>query len=339
MLLATSGWGKEHVAISAYKASPVVAQGMPSLDLLAHEDKTDVTITPVADITAGPNVAGAPAGKPVTYTLNRGEFLQITQPAELTGSPIHSTSAIAMLGAHPCMTIPLMDPDFNSAQQQIPPLQGLGNEYIGVRYRNRTVQNEAPPWRIVGAADGTALSWSPSPPPGAPQKLNAGQSAEFTSSGPFVVKSQDSSHRFYLGAYMTVDPDHMNTGAPQWVNVVPPTQYQSQYVFFTDPAYPETSLIVVRTPSRVDGKSFADVKLECLGKPLDGWQPIGNYEYTRVDLASGKFLGVGGCNNGRQVMSSSLPFGVTVWSWGTFATGTSGSYAYPAGASYQLASP
>jgi len=78
------------------------------------------------------------------------------------------------------------------------------------------------------------------------------------------------------------------------------------------------------------------VKLGCLGD-LSGWAPVGDKEYTRVNLVTGNFQDVGNCSNGRHEMTSENPFGVTVWGWGSAAT--QGfftqyvSYAYPAGAS------
>jgi hypothetical protein len=126
-------------------------------------------------------------------------------------------------------------------------------------------------------------------------------------------------------------------GDPDWVNVIPPQQYLGHYVLFTDPTYPETNLVVVRAPSKVDG-SFADVTLSCAGgttmKTLDGWTKIGAYEYTRVDLVTGNFMSVDGCENGRQEISSALPFGVTVWGWGATQQTQFVSYAYPAGAGF-----
>lgn len=77
---------------------------------------------------------------------------------------------------------------------------------------------------------------------------------------------------------------------------------------------------------------------------LTGWQPVGTsgeFEYTRFDLIRGSFEPQGACNNGRHEITSDSPFGVTVWGWGSAATGGSYlvdrnytqavSYAYPAG--------
>jgi len=83
---------------------------------------------------------------------------------------------------------------------------------------------------------------------------------------------------------------------------------------------------------------FEPVELDCAGT-LIGWQPLGDLEYTRVDLVTGNFEDVGNCSNGRREMTSEAPFGVTVWGWGTLGIEPSThdvSYAYPAGASVQV---
>ena len=111
---------------------------------------------------------------------------------------------------------------------------------------------------------------------------------------------------------------------------VPVAQYMSSYVFFADPSYPETNLVLVR--SKLSG-TFRDVNLDCLGV-VGGWQPVGEYEWARVDLMTGNFQPVGGCSTGRHEISSEGPFGLWVWGWGTPNTSTftaNVSYGYPGG--------
>jgi hypothetical protein len=340
LLLPTSCWDTNYVAINGYGSSEPDGYlgGLPSLDIVAAQNNTMVTILPKADILGGPGVQPASAGTPVTYSLNAGQFLQITQTAELTGSPIQATLPIGVFGASAGMAVPLGQTDIDSAQQQIPPVRAMGSEYVAVRYRGRGGgMDESVPWRLVGLVDATALTWTPSTPPGAPKSLAAGQVVELNAPGPFVVKSQDAKHPFYLGAYMTGGGAFNGEGDPDWVNVVTPAQYLDHYVLFTDPTYPETNLVLVRTPSKVDG-TFADVTLQCAGAPMPqtvtGWQPIGAYEYARVDLSTGAFASVNGCSNGRQDIASALPFGVTVWGWGNTLETQLVSYAYPAGAGF-----
>jgi hypothetical protein len=336
--------------VNAYSAGTLDTNAEPFLSILAKEDATAVKIRPKAAIVGGGGVDPAAANEEKTYMLNRGEFLQIEQAAELTGSPITADKPIGVWGGHSCLYMPLNMHDCDSAQQQIPPVKALGNEYVGVSFRPRMGGAEKKiPWRIVGAVEGTKLTWKVPEgapvPAGVPEEITLGSIVEFEHPGGFVVSSQDAAHPFYLSAYMTGGELWDDEGDPDWVNVIPPAQYLDNYVLFADPTYPETNLVVVRTKSKIKAEGFKDVTLDCLG-PLTGWQPIGGdpadpeshiYEWTRVDLVTGNFAGVDGCSNGRREMSSALPFGVTVWGWGSKAAqGTLlVSYAYPAGASVQ----
>jgi hypothetical protein len=351
LLLPTGSWGDNYVAVSPYGngAGFGTIGTFPVLDIVAHKDGTTVTISPKVAILAGEGVQGTGKGVPKTYTLNKGQVLQFTQAESLDGSAIQSNVPVGVWAGMTALSIEACCGE--SSHQQIPPVRALGSEYVGVRYRNRyDGQEESPPWRMVGAVAGTTLTWEPSVPPGAPTSLEAGQVVQFKAAGPFVVKSQDVKHPFYVSAHMTgaaqYDPHEkdMNQkadgrGDAEFVNVIPPGEYLDRYVFFADPTYPETNLVVVRTKGP---SGFADVTLDCAGK-LGGWQAIGSsgkYELTRVDLVRNNFQPQGGCDNGRREMSSSQPFGLTVWGWGSAATGQQlqgfysqyVSYAYPGGA-------
>ncbi|MBM4376027.1 MAG: IgGFc-binding protein [Deltaproteobacteria bacterium] len=339
LLLPTSAWDTNYVAVSAFPKAQTFGPAVPSIDILARENDTTVTLLPGVSVQGGGGVASTPANQPLVYKLAAGQYLQIAQTEELTGAPIQSDKPVGVWGAASCLSVPVDVPFCDSAHQQIPPVRALGSRYALVRYRNRAAamgQEETPPWRLVGAVDGTALTWKPVVPPGAPTFLQSGEVVVFEAAGPFVVSSQDADHPFYLGQYMTGSERYGgHEGDPEWVNVVPVDQYLDSYVFFTDPTYSETSLVVVRQKN-LETNAFEPVTLDCLG-PLQGWQPIvDDLEYTRVDLVTGAFQDVGGCSNGRREMKSVVPFGVTVWGWGTLGVTPSThdvSYAYPAGAS------
>ena len=336
LLLPTSAWDLNYVAVNAFEKSITVPQAQPSMTLVAQADGTEISLLPKVPVIGGNGVAGGPANQPIVYQLDRGETVQISQDLELTGSALEGSENFALFGAASCLNIPANGVACDSAQQQIPPIQALGDEYVGVRYRARNNQlEEVVPWTIVGVVDGTVLEWEPAPPNGAPLVLAAGELVRFNDTGPFVVRSQDGDHPFYAAAHMTGGQDFANEGDPEWVNIIPPAQYLDDYVLFTDPTYSETSLVVVRT--RANGVFFP-VELDCLGE-LGDWTALGNYEWTRVDLVTGNFMSVNGCENGRHEMWSDAPFGVTVWGWGSNASVNFGttyvSYAYPAGASVQ----
>jgi hypothetical protein len=342
LLLPTTAWDTNYIAVDAYKTVPST-WSLPWIAVVAAEDQTTVTISPTSAIVGGTGVAATGQGVPATYTINRGQYVQFVQDAELVGSPVQSNKPVAFFGGNTCMDVPTSIQACDGAHQQIPPVKALGSEYVGVRHRNRYPgMEETPPWRVVGAVDGTQLAWEPSTPAGAPTTLAAGQLAEFSASGPFVVKSQDDKHPFYFAQYMTGCTAYWGSsgdcrGDPEFVNVVAALQYLDHYTFFTDPTYSETHLVIVR--SKVNG-AFKDVTLDCAMGPLTGWKPVGTsgrFETTGIDLVTGDFQKVAGCDNGRHEMKSDAPFGVTVWGWGSAATTgfktSAVSYGYPAGMS------
>ncbi len=209
------------------------------------------------------------------------------------------------------------------------PVKSLGHEYVAARYADRNPgEVESPPWTLVGAVDGTTLTYDPAPPAGAPSMLSGKQVVHFDADAPFSVKSQDDQHPFYLSGHMT-GHEMFSTflGDAETVNVVPPAQFLDSYLFLTDPTYANTELVFVRALAM--DNTFKDVTLDCAGT-LTGWQPVGtggSYEVTRIDLVKAG-APVGMCNNGAHTATSTAPFGLTVWGWDNAV-----SYAYPAGMS------
>jgi hypothetical protein len=344
LLLPTSAWDTNYVAVDAFGPGPI---SQPFVEIVGQENDTQVTINPANAIVGGNGVAAAAKGAATSYKLDRGQVLQFTQDAPLAGSIIQTSKPVGVWGGKSALGITSCCDD--TGHQQIPPVRALGSEYVGVRYRNRyDGREEAPPWRMIGAANGTVLTWEPGPPPGAPKTLNLGEVAQWTGTGPFVVKSQDGQHPFYMSAHMTgageFDPGtnggtQDGRGDPEFVNIIPPPEFLQSYVFFADPTYSETNLVLVRAKG---ASGFQDVVLDCFG-PLTGWAPVGTsgaYEFTRFDLVRHNFAPQGKCDNGRHEIHSKNPFGLTVWGWGSAETGDVGrgfntqyvSYAYPAGA-------
>jgi hypothetical protein len=156
---------------------------------------------------------------------------------------------------------------------------------------------------------------------------------EFEATGPFTINSQDSMHPYYVGQYMSGcevtggtrsgDGGAGCLGDEEYVNILPPAQWLSSYVFFTDPTYTTTNLVITR---KLTNGAFQDVTVDCLGV-VSGWQPVGSsgeYEITNVDLQ--RDTPVGSCTNGLHTASSGGAFNIMVWGLATYA-----SYAYPAG--------
>jgi len=340
-------WGTQHIIVNAWEknAIPIRFSGAgPSAQIVASEDDTEITIRPTHDIQDGYGVVGTPALQPVSYRLDKGQFLQLDQAEELSGSVVTSNKPTSVFGGHECMDVPSTRTACDTAQQQLPTFEQWGSEYVAVGYRPRLGDEHEPmPYRIVAARDGTRLDYDPAIPPGAPTTLSAGEVVTFWSGtgDAFVVRTQDADHPIYLAAYMSGgceklsgddfigDRDFGCNGDPEFVNVVPAGQYLSSYSFYADPTYQETSLVIIRQKS---GDHFEDVWLECAGNLTD-WKPIGTrgqYEFTRVDLirnfGPGQSFDGGVCQKGLHRLKSNGPVTATVWGWGITA-----SYAYPGG--------
>jgi hypothetical protein len=345
LLLPVPTWGTQHIVVNAWERSRASGnQGGPAAQIVASEDDTDVTIRPTHAIQTGGGVAGTAALVPVTYHLDKGQVLQLSQAEELSGSVVMSTKPTSVFGGHECMNIPSGRYACDAALQELPSFEQWGSEYVGVGYRPRLGnEHEQMPYRIVAARDGTQLDYDPAPPLGAPTTMSAGEVVTFWAGtgDPFVVRTQDVDHPVYLAAYMTsggpppAGGDSLGTvdfdgeGDPEFVNVVPAGQYLNSYSFYADPTFENTSLVVVR--QKTNGQ-FKDVTLDCAGTLTD-FHPIGTrgeYEYVRVDLAvergTGQSFDGGVCKNGLQRMQSDGAFTATLWGWATYA-----SYAYPGG--------
>ena len=184
----------------------------------------------------------------------------------------------------------------DSAHQQIPPVRALGNEYVArpLPQPLRRASRSRPPWRIIGAVDGTTLTYEPARA-GARRRRSASARSrvrrdrplrrEEPGRGPPLlhVRAHDGRRPYDPSTNdPSANPD--GRGDAEFVNVVPPARVpRRRYVFFTDPTYPETNLVVVRVKGP---KGFSDVNLDCAGA-LTGWLPVGTsgtYEYTRIDL-------------------------------------------------------
>jgi hypothetical protein len=327
LLLPTSAWDTGYLAVTA---APYDIKN-PSMNVVASLDNTTVTMTPTSAVQGGGGLPPGLAGAPYVFVLNAGQQAQFSQQADLTGSVITSDKPIGFMAGQPCMRAPAGVAFCDHAEQMIPPVHALGNEYVGVPPRPRVPVDQGI-WRVVGVVDGTFLSYSTSVV-GAPNTLNLGQSVQFVTDQPFVVKSQGNDHPFMLFTYMSGSqwkPGLDGYGDADFVISVPPAQYLSDYVFFADPTYPETNLVLVREKAM---NAFQPVTLDCLGT-VGGWQPVGNYEWARVDLIRHDFQNVGGCSTGRHEIKSAGPFGLWVWGWGTPETTSftsNVSYGYPGG--------
>ena len=330
LVLPTTAWGTNYVAA----LPPGQSDGFTQMwgQIVARET-TAVQILPNVALPGGNGVNPLPAGVQGSFTLQAGQFVQWDGPA-MTGTIIQTDKPVAFVGGNTYQCYASQTSSgggCDSGHQQIAPVSATGSDYLGMPYTTRSTNGspESIVYRVVGMKDGTQLSFDP-PIPSAPAGLALGQSFDFEATGAFRVKSQSTDFPFYIGEAMsgcqllqgqTADC----LGDEDFVNILPPAQWLSRYVFFTDPTYPTTNLVFAR---RKNGSGlFADVNLDCLGT-IGGWQPVGTsgeFEITNVDLVR-EMSPNGACNNGPHTAESASSFGLVVWGLDTFS-----SYAYPAG--------
>jgi hypothetical protein len=324
MLIPPASWASEHVAVDP--GFEGYLQG--GFGLVAREDNTQVQITPTEDI-GWEDFPATPAFTEVTRTLNKGDILQVVHK-RYNGTSVIADKPVGQWAMHQCfiMGSAAGSTECDNVHQSIPPLSNWGSVYAGVGHRardQRTAAQENALWRVVGAVNGTTLSYSPTAPAGAPATLQANEEEWFRASDPFVVRSQDAAHPFLLLSHMTTCAELTSLGSEcrgdsEMVPVLPPAQFLTSYTFTTHPLFPETNLVLVRMRA---SSGFADVNISCADAPLVGWAALdaeGQYEYLRLDLSRDDFASQGKCSNGWQHLSSSLPFSVTIWQWGSAQT-------------------
>jgi hypothetical protein len=344
LLFPSTAWGTNYYVVAPH------ADGGGSLfmTLVGATDNTMVTAAPINTLsspaTNPPELGG---GQATTFPINQGQTLQWIN-SDPTGTVIQATSPIAVFTGSTYLRVSSVTSPGgggeDSAHQQLPQISALGSEYVapGIVTRLASLAPESVPYRFMGVVAGTTLTYQPSTPAGAPTTLTPGQVAEFETTSLFVVTSQDAMHPFGVTQYMPgasfANPNRQDCsdlpmfgtdcrlGDEDWINLIPPAQYLQRYVFFTDPTYATTNLVI----TRVKGKSgfFADVTIDCLSSAVTGWMPVdaaGKYEVAYVDLVRGT-MPVESCGTSYHEATSTGLFGVNVW-----GTDWQSSYGYPAG--------
>jgi hypothetical protein len=281
-----------------------------------------------------------------SVVLQRGEVWADDANDGFVGRAITSNHPIGLVSFGPNALIPWDFPndvavDDQRALSAALPEAMWGSEYVAVRHGDRWEgKPERPPWRVIGGADGTVLSYEPAKPDGAPDAIARGQLAVFFADAPFVVRSQDSAHEFYLGGHMTgsdyqkqrygfTGHDDDIRGGPVSLHAIASSKWVRSYSFFALTTYANLSIVVLR---KIGG---ADVRLDCAGI-IGGWKPVGvNYEYTRVPMTGPLYEPIATCAAGPHQIKSADPFSATVWAWGSNETRTGlniwayGSYGFP----------
>ncbi|MGB1017059.1 MAG: hypothetical protein ACPG4T_23180, partial [Nannocystaceae bacterium] len=281
-----------------------------TLDVVATEDNTVLTMTPSVNTPAGSN--GLPAmtqGQPTEVTLNRYDYVQITvgpNNPDLSGTQISATAPVAVFGGHSCANVPTTSVTAcDHVEEQIFPLETWGKDYIAARNPVRNQQNpENMVWRIIAAEDNTTINFDPPVSIGNQVNLDSGQMVQFEDTQDFSVTANDP---ILLAGYM-IGCNGANVpgcpGDPYMVQMVAVEQYRSDYVFLVDASYDADFAKLVRPTG-------ASVEVACLGVvPENRWTTIGNsgFDWATIDMNPGE----ADCGTGTNEATGEQGFGIYV---------------------------
>lgn len=262
------------VAITATQANTLVKLQFP-----AGCGAGSFSGMPGGCVAAGAGVMAANGGTQAEYTLNAGDVLELIgvfaagdslTHADLSGTVINANLPVQVVAFNPIANIPDTATNADHVEETVLPAEVIGDKYV---VAPPTSPNGAVKGghvvRIYGNFDGTALTYTPAAPAGAPATIGAGAFVEFgpvtepfmvEGSEPFVVAS------FMVGGSLQAPPgdkcpDFPCRGDPSMSMEVTPKQFRSSYTFLA-PADYETNFADILVP--------ADATVTLDGAPLTG---------------------------------------------------------------------
>lgn len=227
---------------------------------------------------------------------------------DLTGTRITADQAVAVFGGHTCAYIPYYAQACDHIEEQMPPIETLGREYVGAPMGDGSISGDNIVRVIAGTSD-TAVTIEGA---GGSGSLNAGEYIEFEATRPFHVSaSQGVMVAQYLrGQYASV-PEAAR-GDPAITLLVPSEQFRQDYTFILPTSYNASTngqnyVLVTRPPG--------------LAIMVDG-APV-SASFTTIGPSE---VGVVSLSGGTHSMTADGGFGIIAYGLGSFT-----SYATPAG--------
>jgi len=251
--------------------------------------------------------AGRPGYREVTmgggqrFACNETDF-------DLTGTRITADRRVAVFGGHTCAYVPHYSQACDHLEEQMPPIETLGREYVGAPMGDGSITGQNIVRVVAGASDTdvTVEGASGSGP------LNAGEYVEFEASRPFRISAtQGVLVAQYLRGQFASMPEAAR-GDPALTVLVPSEQFRPDYTFILPTSYNagtngQNYLLVTRPPG--------------LAIMVDG-API-SVSFTTIGASE---VGVLPLPGGSHQMTSEGEFGIIAYGLGSFT-----SYATPAG--------
>jgi hypothetical protein len=162
-----------------------------------------------------------------------------SQAGDLSGAVVEASNAVAVFAGHDCTFIPQGLPACDHLEEQVLPLETLGQDFVLSDLRDRDAPVVV---RMVAARDDTLVRFDPatlSPP----RRLAAGQVIELTVNDSFRVSAN---RPLQVAQLMTgLGMVRRGAGDPALVTEVPTQQYRDRYDIFVPDTYTSNFLGVV----------------------------------------------------------------------------------------------
>ncbi|MBX3193020.1 MAG: IgGFc-binding protein [Labilithrix sp.] len=291
----------------------------------ANGTTVSVKLGPKGKVVAGGGISAAPAGGTLTFTLDAGDVAEVLSGSgrdfDFSGSLLSADKPVQVITGVPCIDFPLDVIACDHVEETVFPAQTLGRHYVVTTPTGPKNNKVGHVVRLFGNVDGTTLTYKPSPPPGCPTTLSAGQvvdCGDLTTSDFEVTGSNEFGIAMFLIGASKADPDFNGNslavlqGDPDQTFAVAVEQYRLRYVFLAPNDY-KTNYVDVIAPAgaKVDLDS-AEVTSKLT--PIAG-----------TDFLIGR-LQLSNAGSGVHVLTADQPVGIQVLGYGDYTT-----YMYPGG--------
>lgn len=261
--------------------------------VVASEDGTTVDLYPTWGLYPG-NYQGITLDRGQVFTavsLGPKTYPGVAGDGNLSGSRVAADKPVAVFSGN----IATIDPNpgqccADHLEHQMLPLVAWGDGYTAAPPPSPSgAANDNPAgYRITGAYDGTSLSYSPAPPPGAPTTIDAYETVRFQTDQGFTVTSNDPDKPFAITQFLLSNQAIAalgQPGDPAMIALPAAAQFETNYIFLVPGGYTVNYVTVIR-------EAGSDVLLDGVSTSAGAWKPLGSlagisYEYIHLQVETG----------------------------------------------------